>query len=246
MYQFFWQISNFISEPLTNIGLNTKNIPLLSAFVLGSVGAIVPCQFTANLGAMTVYGNQSVQKGLAWKRVFFFTLGKIVVFSSLGLLVWMVGTEIRFMLTTYFPWIRRIVGPLLIIIGLFMIGVIRFTKIISLGSIPAKFQKKGNLGAFLMGVSFTLGFCPTMFSLFFILLMPMATSVSYGAVLPVIFALGTTMPLFIIISVIWYFNLGGVMIRKKGKKLGLIVQRLAGIFLILIGVIDTMTYWNIY
>lgn len=245
MYEFFWKISNFFSEPLINVGLNTQSIPLLSAFILGVVGAVVPCQFAANLGAMTVYGNQSVQRGLAWRRVLFFTLGKIVVFSGLGFLVWLIGTEVRFSFITYFPWMRKIVGPLFIVIGLFMIGIIKFTKNITFGSIPERFQKKGNLGAFLMGVSFTLGFCPTMFSLFFIVLMPMATAVSYGAVLPVIFAFGTTLPLFMIISIIWYFDLGGVMIRKKGRKLGLVVQRLAGVFLIFIGLIDTVTYWGI-
>lgn len=245
MYSFFSQISHFISQPLINIGLGTMSIPILSAFVLGIVGAITPCQFTGNIGAITLYGNQSLQKKVAWKGVLFFTLGKIVVFTVLGSLIWLVGNEVKEHLLTLFPWLRRIVGPILILIGLLMLGVIKFYKTISFGRIPERFQEKGNLGAFLMGVSFTLGFCPTMFSLFFVTLMPMATAVSYGAVLPVIFAIGTSVPLIIAIFLIWYFDLGGKLVKKQGRKLGLIVQRVAGALLIFIGIIDTLTYWGL-
>lgn len=242
MYSFFSQISNFFTQPLINIGLSTMSIPFLSAFVLGLVGALVPCQFTGNLGAITIYGNQSMQKKPAWNGVLFFTLGKIVVFSGLGLLVWILGSEVKQSLITYFPWMRKMVGPIFIVIGLFMIGIIRFHKTISFGSIPERFQKKGNLGAFLMGASFTLGFCPTMFTLFFVTLMPMATAVSYGAVLPIIFAIGTSLPLMIAVFLISYLGLGGVLIKKKGRKLGLIVQKLAGAFMLILGIIDTITY----
>lgn len=245
MYQFFSQISNLLSQPLINIGLSTASIPILSAFVLGVVGAVAPCQFAGNLGAITLYGNQSLQKSVAWKGVLFFTLGKIVVFSGLGLLVWLVGSEIKETLLLYFPWLRRLVGPLLIVIGLFMIGVIKFYKTISFGSIPERFKQKGSLGAFLMGVSFTLGFCPTMFSLFFVTLMPMATAVSYGAILPFFFAIGTSLPLIIAIFLIWYLGLGGKLIKKKGRNLGVTVQRIAGVIMIFLGVLDTITYWSI-
>lgn len=245
MYEFFSQISNLFSQPLINIGISTKGIPILSAFVLGIVGAVAPCQFTGNLGAITVYGNQSVQQKVAWKNVLFFTLGKIAVFSGLGLLVWIVGSEVRTSLITYFPWVRRIVGPMFIVIGLFMLGIIKVYKTISLGSALEKFQAKGSLGAFLMGVSFTLGFCPTMFTLFFITLMPMAAAVSYGAVLPVFFAIGTSLPLIIAIFLIWYLDLGGSLIKKKGRKLGAAIQKAAGIAMIILGVLDTITYWSI-
>lgn len=245
MYSFFSQISNFFSEPFINIGLSTTSIPLLSAFVLGIVGALAPCQFTGNLGAITVYGNQSIQKNIAWIDVLFFTLGKIVVFSGLGLIVWMVGSEVRFSFITYFPWIRKIVGPLFILIGLFMLGFIKFHKSFSFGSLPEKLQRKGRLGAFFMGVSFTLGFCPTMFTLFFITLMPMATSVSYGAVLPIVFAIGTSLPLLLAIFLIWYLDLGGSLIKKKGRKLGMLIQKIAGGFMLIIGILDTITYWGL-
>lgn len=244
MYEFFTQVSNLFAQPFMNFARSLEGIPVLFALMLGMVGALAPCQFTANLGAVMVYGNKSVQKQIAWTEVIFFTLGKVVVFSMFGLIVWLLGNEVRSSFTLYFPWFRKAVGPMLIIIGLFMLRIIKFNKLFSLGSIPDKLTEKGKIGAFFMGVSFTLGFCPTMFVLFFITLMPMAMSVSYGTVLPAVFAVGTSLPLIIAVFLIWYFELSGKVMKKKGRKLGLIVQRAAGIIIVVLGILDTITYWG--
>lgn len=107
-----------------------------------------------------------------------------------------------------------------------------------------KTEKTGKIGSFLLGLSFSLGFCPTMFILFFIVLMPMALAVPYGAVIPTVFALGTSIPIIISVFLIWYFGLSGTFM-KKGRKIGMIVQRTAGAIIILIGILDTITYWEI-
>lgn len=243
MYDLFTQISNVLAQPFYNIARQVEGLPILFAFLLGIVGALVPCQFTANLGAVTIYGNKSLQKQVAWAEVIFFTIGKIVVFSMLGFIVWLLGSEIKFSLIDYFPWFRKAIGPLFVIVGLFMLGLFKFYKTISLGKIPERWTKKGKTGAFLMGAGFTLGFCPTMFSLFFITLMPVSLSVSYGAVLPTVFAMGTSFPFILVIFLLWYFDLSGKLVRKQGRKLGLIVQKGAGVLMIIIGVLDTITYW---
>jgi len=245
MYEFFSQISYTLSQPFLTMVNGMEGIPLLFALLLGIIGAMAPCQFTGNLGAIMVYGNKSLQNRIAWTEILFFIIGKIIVFSLFGLIVWVLGSEVKSTLSLYFPWFRKIVGPILILIGLFMLGIFKIYKTFSFGSIPEKLTKKGKLGAFLMGVSFTLGFCPTMFILFFVTLMPMSLSVSYGAVLPTIFALGTSLPLILAIFLIWYFGLSGKFMKKKGRKIGLIVQRTAGIIMIVLGVLDTITYWTL-
>lgn len=242
MYQFFQQISNFFSEPFMNAAYGTEHIPILSALLLGIVGSLAPCQFTGNLSAMTLFGNHSLQKNAAWSETIFFIIGKIVAFSSLGLIVWILGTEFQQSLIAYFPWIRKLLGPMLIVIGLYLVGL--FTMRWTLSLWKNKSKKSGKIGSFLLGFSFSLGFCPTMFILFFIVLMPMALAVPYGAVIPSIFALGTSIPIIIAVFLIWYFGLSGTFL-KKGKKIGLIVQRSAGVIIIIIGILDTITYWEL-
>ncbi len=124
-----------------------------------------------------------------------------------------------------------------------MIGLFTMRWTLTNVKMPERLFKKGNLGAFLMGVSFSLGFCPTMFVLFFVTLMPMVVSTSYGVLLPSIFAIGTTLPLLLALLFIWYFNLGGKVMQKQGRQIGYYVQRIAGWIMIILGVLDTITYW---
>lgn len=242
MYQILQQLSHSISEPFLNAAYGLEHIPILSALLLGIVGALAPCQFTGNLSAITLFGNHSLQKRAAWGETLFFVLGKVVAFSSLGFIVWLLGAEFQQSLINYFPWIRKLLGPLMIVIGLYLLGV--FTMRWTLTLWKNKSEKKGKLGAFLLGFSFSLGFCPTMFILFFIILMPMAFSASYGAIVPSVFALGTSIPLLIAVFLVWYFGLSGTFM-KKGRKLGQTVQRVAGTIIILIGILDTITYWEL-
>jgi cytochrome c-type biogenesis protein len=243
MYDFISKISFSLSEPFLNIFYATEGIPLLSAFILGLVAALAPCQFTGNISAITIYSNQTVQKKLAWIEVSYFILGKIVVFSSIGLLIWLLGKEFQQTLTIYFPYFRKIIGPTLIIIGLFMLGLIKMNWTIRLFKLPDQL-KSGRLGSFFMGVSFSIAFCPTMFVLFFITLMPIVLSTSYGAILPTVFAVGTSLPVILAVFLLWYFKLNGSLMKKKGRKLGLYIQRGAGLLMIALGILDTITYWT--
>lgn len=242
MYEIFSQISGFLSQPFMKLAYGSEGIPILAALFLGLVGAVAPCQFTGNLGAITIYANRSLQNKIPWFHIIWFILGKIVVFSGLGLLVWLLGREFQDQLPLFFPWIRKTVGPFLILIGLFMIGIIKMNWFISLGEIPERL-KEGKLGAFFLGVGFSLGFCPTMFILFFVTLMPIVFSTSYGVILPSVFAIGTSLPLIIAIFLIWYFNISGSTMKKKGRKVWAIIQRLSGWIMIGLGIFDTMTYW---
>lgn len=242
MYQFFSDISNFLSNPFFVLANQWEGIPLLSAFILGLVGALAPCQFTGNIGAIAIYGNRSLQQKVPWDHIFLFILGKIVVFSGLGLIVWLLGREFQDNLTMVIPIIRKSIGPILILIGIFMAGFLKMRWTVNIGKIPERYLKDSKTGSFLMGASFTLAFCPTMFILFFITLMPIVLSTSYGAVLPLVFGIGTSIPLLFAIFLIWYFELGGKFM-KKGRKIGQMVQRVAGWLLIILGILDTLTYW---
>ncbi len=245
-YQLVDQVSAFFREPFMNAANSMESIPLFFALVLGLVGALAPCQFSGNISAITLYGSKSLNQGISWSNTLFYTLGKIVAFTALGSIVWIIGQEFQRELTPYFPWIRKILGPLLILIGFYMLGFFTMKWTVKLWkhqeSGGNKGQRKGNWGAFMLGFSFSLGFCPTMFILFFVLLMPVTFSTHYGVILPGVFAIGTAIPLFIVIFVIWFLGAGGS-ILKKGRRIGRVVQSIAGGVMIVIGILDIMTFW---
>lgn len=223
---------------------NLESWPIVFAILLGIVGALAPCQLTGNISAITLYGNRSIQKKIVWKDVISFTIGKIVAFSLLGGLVWLLGRGIEQSLVQYFPWLRKFMGPLLILVGLFMLGLFKIKGTIHLFKKSGEHNKESLFGSFMLGFSFSLAFCPTMFVLFFVTLMPIVLSSSYGFILPALFALGTSLPLLLVIFLIWYLD-GSGMLLKKGRKVGTIVQRLAGIVMLVLGVFDTITYWSL-
>lgn len=241
-YEILTKISNFLSSPFFVLVDETRGIPLLAAFLLGLVGALAPCQLTGNISAITYYGNKSLQTKKQWVEALFFILGKIVVFSGLGLAVWIIGREFQDAITTYFSFFRKLMGPIIIFIGLFLFGVFKLNWISRLFSRISVKNRGGIWGSFLMGVSFSIAFCPTMFVLFFLTLMPMVLKLSYGAILPPIFAVGTSIPLIILMLIIWYLGADGALM-KKSRKIGATVQKSAGIILIILGIFDTITYW---
>lgn len=216
--------------------------PIVIAFVLGLVGALAPCQFTGNISAITFYGNRSLQVSRYWGDVIFFILGKIVVFSGLGLLVWVVGQNFEQQIIFIFPLFRKMMGPFLVLLGLFLLGFIKLNIINKLSSLVPLKLRSGKVGSFMMGASFTLAFCPTMFMLFFVTLMPIVLTSSYGVVLPAVFGVGTSIPLLMFIGGISFLGFSGSLL-KASKTIGRFIQNIAGVILILFGLLDFMTYW---
>ncbi|MED0991256.1 sulfite exporter TauE/SafE family protein [Bacillus nitratireducens] len=227
-----------LMSPLMDVANATKSIPLLFAFLLGIVGTLAPCQLTGNISAITLYGNQSLQKGHAWKHILLFILGKIIAFTTLGLFVWFLGKEIQQILTLYFPWLRKIIGPLLILMGLMLAGIIKGRNFFSIKFI----RKQNEVGSFLLGFFFSLAFCPTMFVLFFGTLIPLSFSYNYGYLFPTFFSIGTALPIVILIFIISYLGLNGALL-KKSRKIGTNIQLIAGVLLILVGIYDISLYW---
>lgn len=244
MYEILSKLSNFLSSPFLVLLNDTNKFPIFAAFLLGLVGALAPCQLTGNISAITYYGNKSLHTKEQWHETSFFVLGKIVVYSGLGLTVWLVGHPFQTNLTHFFAAFRKLMGPFIMFIGLFLIGFLKLKWINLLTSFIPQNKGGGLWGSFLMGVSFSIAFCPTMFVLFFFTLMPIILHSSYGAILPTIFAIGTSLPLVIFMFIIWFIGLDGLLM-KKGRRFGAFVQKGAGIFLIIIGILDTITYWGI-
>ncbi|AHA71312.1 sulfite exporter TauE/SafE family protein [Bacillus thuringiensis] len=225
-------------SPLMDAANTTKSVPLLFSFLLGIVGTLAPCQLTGNISAITLYSTQSLQKGHVWKHLLLFILGKIMAFTILGLLVWFLGKEIQQILTLYFPWLRKMMGPLLILMGLMLAGIIKARNFFSIKFI----REQNEVGSFLLGFFFSLAFCPTMFVLFFGTLIPLSLSYNYGYLFPTFFSIGTALPIVVLMSFISYLGLNGALL-KKSRKIGNSIQRIAGFLLILIGFYDTALYW---
>src|SRR5690625_6786921 len=103
LYDLFNQISSTLIGPIMDIANGLEHLPLLFAFFLGVIGAAAPCQLTSNVSAITIYGNKSLVDKIPWLHVSLFMMCKILVYSLLGLIFWLLGQEIHGCLTYFIP-----------------------------------------------------------------------------------------------------------------------------------------------
>ena len=99
---------------------------------------------------------------------------RAISYTAIGLLFFFGASQ--FKLEGFFQeWGEKILGPLLIIIGLFMLGILKI-KIPGIGSLTEKMGEKSSnrfLSVLLLGIVFALAFCPYSGVLYFGMLMPM-------------------------------------------------------------------------
>jgi cytochrome c-type biogenesis protein len=180
--------------------LGGSNIPVLTAFLLGLITAIAPCPLATNIAAVAYISRDVTDRKYAVITGALYTLGRIVSYSVLGILIIAVGLEIPGVSAFLQDVGEQILGPILIIVGLLMLFIDRIPfgrgggKLASLGG---KVANWGMIGGFLLGIIFALAFCPYSAVLFFGALIPVALESNVGMALPAIYAIGTGLPVLI-------------------------------------------------
>jgi len=176
------------------------NIPVLSALLLGLLTAISPCPMATNIAAIAYVSRRVTDRRYAIMTATLYTAGRMISYSVLGILIIMAGLEIPGVASFLQDFGERILGPLLIVVGLIMLNIDRVSFNIGgakLSSIGGKVADWGMLGGFLLGLLFALAFCPYSAVLFFGVLIPLALKTSGGVTLPAVFALGTGLPVLV-------------------------------------------------
>ena len=180
--------------------LSGPNVPVLTALLLGLITAIAPCPMATNIAAVAYISRNVTDRKYAVITGTLYTLGRMVSYSILGILIIVVGLEIPGVSSFVQDVGEQILGPILIIVGVLMLFIDRLSfgrgggKLASLGG---KVASWGMIGGFLLGVIFALAFCPYSAVLFFGALMPIALKSTGGAALPAVFAIGTGLPVLI-------------------------------------------------
>jgi cytochrome c-type biogenesis protein len=180
--------------------LEVSNIPVLTALLLGLITAIAPCPMATNIAAVAYVSRNVTDRKYAVITGSLYTLGRMVSYSVLGILIIVVGLEIPWLSAVIQDVGEQVLGPLLIAVGLLMLFIDKIPfgtgggRLASLGS---KVADWGMIGGFLLGVIFALAFCPYSAVLFFGALIPVALKSTGGVALPAVFAIGTGLPVLI-------------------------------------------------
>jgi sulfite exporter TauE/SafE len=198
--------------------MESTSFPLLTALILGLMTAISPCPLATNITAVGFISKDIENKNRVFINGIVYTLGRTVSYTVLAIIL-MYSAD-QFALKSFFQtYGERFIGPLMIIIGLFMLDVIKI-NFPALSSLTDKMGKKGFArfwDVFFLGFIFALAFCPYSGVLYFGMLIPLTISSSEGILLPIAFAVATGIPVILFAWLIAYTVSGVGSVYNKVK-----------------------------
>ena len=210
----------------------------LSALWLGILTSISPCPLATNIAAVSFIGRRIGRTRVVLLTGLLYTLGRILTYVILGILLVTSALSIPQVSHILQKYMNKILGPVLIFVGMILLELIRIN--ISGSGLSEKMQKRvesyGILGAGLLGIIFALSFCPISAALFFGSLLPLSVKYESGFALPALYGLGTGLPVFLF-AVLMAF--GAQSVAKAFNKLTQLewwVRRITGGIFIAIGI----------
>lgn len=212
-------------------------MPWLSALALGLMTAISPCPLATNITAIGFISKNIENRNRVFLNGLLYTFGRAITYTGIAVIIYLGADQFKF--SGFFQrYGEKFIGPLLIIIGLFMLDVVRI-KFPGLTGITSKMQNKSRWGYFdavLLGLVFALAFCPYSGVLYFGMLVPITVSSASGLLLPVIFAITTGIPVIVFAWVLAYMVSGIGNMYMKVKVFELWFRRIISVLFILVGV----------
>ncbi len=224
-------MEGFLTELLDN-----STLPFVTALVLGLMTAISPCPLATNITAIGFIGRDIENRDRVFYNGLIYTLGRAVSYTLLAVIIFL-GAD-QFAVSGVFQrYGAKIIGPVLIIIGLFMLDVLKI-KFPGMSRLTRQFEEKGTKryrDVFLLGILFALAFCPYSGVLYFGMLMPVTISSASGLYLPVIFAIATGLPVILFAWLIAYAVSGVGSLYNRIKIFEVWFRRVISILFICVG-----------
>ena len=177
----------------------TDILTLIGVLWLGIFTAICPCLLAISIAAIAYLGrSQNV-----WLAGLLFALGQVIAFWGLTILILGIPLFSGDQVTRFFSsTLRALLGPLLIVMGMVLAGLIRFSHPSWDGQIVQKVTDRlGKWSALPLGIMFALAFCPTTAGAFLTMLtltaerMILSQTMAPLMVLPMLFGVGTSLPI---------------------------------------------------
>lgn len=166
------------------------------ALWLGVLTSVSPCPLASNVAAIS-FVSRKVGSG---KHVLFsgllYVIGRTLAYLALAAAVmaglFAAGEAARF----FQRYLNQILGPVLILAGMLLLGLLGTAGSVHLAGsgVQKRASQGGTVWALLLGILFALSFCPVSAGLFFGGLIPLSVAHESRFVLPVLYGLGTALP----------------------------------------------------
>ncbi|PKP05761.1 MAG: cytochrome C biogenesis protein [Bacteroidetes bacterium HGW-Bacteroidetes-5] len=217
--------------------LESSQYSFITAIILGLMTAISPCPLATNISAIGFISRDIENRKLVFIKGLVYTAGRAISYTALAVLLFF-GVNQMDITSIFQGWGEKVLGPILIVIGLLMLDVIKI-KFAGLSSITEKLgesSKKSYWGTLLLGMIFALAFCPYSGVLYFAMLIPITISSAGGLYLPILYAIATGIPVIIFAWLLAYAvgNVGKMYSRIKTFEVWF--RRVVAVLFILVGI----------
>ncbi len=217
-------------------------VDLIMAFWLGILTSISPCPLATNIAAISFIGRQLDRQKYIFLAGLTYMLGRTITYTTLGAILVTSTQAIPAVAMFLQKYMAVIIGPLLIIVGIILLGIIKFNfRGSGVNEGLQKFvEKSGLLGAGVLGIVFALSFCPPSAAIFFGSLFSIAMKHGSKIIIPSVFGIGTALPVIIFAFLVAFAtNLVGkafnklTIFEKWARKVTAVIFILAGIYMVL-------------
>jgi len=217
---------------------------LMTAVWLGILTSISPCPLASNVAALSYLSKNVESRGATLSSGISYVLGRVAAYVGVSAVL-VAGLLSIFSLSHFLQtWTNRIIGPVLIFLGLVLLDLIRFPTIsFGPGERLEHLARRGYPGAAALGFVFALSFCPVSAALFFGSLIPLSIDQGSRILIPALFGIGTAAPVVVFAVMIAF---GARSVGKTYEKITLFAmwaKRITAIVFLLAGLYYLLTYW---
>jgi len=217
--------------------LDNTQYSFVTALILGLMTAISPCPLATNISAIGFISRDIEDRRRVFLNGVVYTLGRALSYTGLAVVLYFGASQMNVSMI-FQGWGEKLLGPILIIIGLFMLDVIKL-RFPGFSNLTERLGEKGKgsyMGTLLLGMVFALAFCPYSGVLYFAMLIPMTVSSASGLYLPVVFAFATGLPV-ILFAWLLAFAVGNVgKLYNHIKTFEIWFRRVVSVLFILVGI----------
>jgi cytochrome c biogenesis protein CcdA len=215
-----------------------------SAFWLGILTSISPCPLASNIAAVSLIGHRIEHRWWVVLSGVLYTAGRGLTYAVLGFLAVSAFSALPAVSLFLQLWMNRALAVLIVLTGLLLLDFlpVRLPSVSVSGESARKFERWGLFGVFIMGALFALALCPVSAGLFFGGLVPLAVKVQSPLLLPVVYGVGTGLPV-VLFAVVIAFAVGRLNeVYLKVQRVEAVSRKITGSALILIGIYILLKY----
>jgi cytochrome c-type biogenesis protein len=219
------------------------SIGLALAFSAGLLSFLSPCVLPLIPSYLTFVTGVGLDdlgsaRRAALVHALLFVLGFTLIFVALGASATVLGR----LLVTYRQWITRLGGALVILFGLYLLGVVRVSAFERERRVHLANKPVGYLGTMLVGVAFGAGWTPCLGPILGAILTYTAATAELSRGLPLLLAysLGLALPFLVAAVAVEHFLTAVARLRPYLAR----VSQVSGALLVIVGVMMMFDYFT--